>query len=356
MSDLVQRALDHVDEDMFTRREDGRLVTQSTAPEAVADELRTLDVPPGARVLEIGTGSGFSTALLATIVGVDGHVVSLDVDPELIARASELFERARIKGRVTPLTRDGLYGAAEYAPYQRIIAWTTPSHLPATWTQQAVPGSVVVTPVDIAPLARMARGILRVRVEDNQVPRAENISRGGYVDMCPEVLTQWTLPARLVDAMHSDSGRVWWLSAPWLRQEGPAARGQALDVLKNAQLRTATGELLRRDEDLDGFTAWLLATFPPGITTAGIEDARPLIGITTPESVALLSHGGQADVGATAARQLSEHIEEWREAGCPGWCQLRPRLIPRVDGWDVRVAISSGETTVLPKMDASRER
>ena len=58
-----------VDEDFYTLRPDGSLVTQSTAAFAIAETLERLDVRPGTRVLEIGTGSGFSGALLSELVG-----------------------------------------------------------------------------------------------------------------------------------------------------------------------------------------------------------------------------------------------------------------------------------------------
>lgn len=53
--------------------------------------LRLLDVQPDHRVLEVGTGSGYSTALLAHLVGAGGQVISLDIDPEMVTRAGRLL-------------------------------------------------------------------------------------------------------------------------------------------------------------------------------------------------------------------------------------------------------------------------
>jgi protein-L-isoaspartate O-methyltransferase len=72
--------------------ENGKQITQSTATSAIALSLELLDVQPGMRILEIGTGSGYSTALLAYLVGCNGSVVSIDIDPEITKRAKALFQ------------------------------------------------------------------------------------------------------------------------------------------------------------------------------------------------------------------------------------------------------------------------
>jgi SAM-dependent methyltransferase len=67
----------------------------ASKPELIATMLRLLDVQPDQRVLEIGTGSGYSTALLAVLVGAGGQVISLDIDPDMLTRT----QRAARPGR-----------------------------------------------------------------------------------------------------------------------------------------------------------------------------------------------------------------------------------------------------------------
>src|SRR4051795_12821835 len=55
----------------------------SSQPSTVATMLRLLEVPVGARVLDVGAGSGWTTALLARLVGPHGRVLGLELDPEL---------------------------------------------------------------------------------------------------------------------------------------------------------------------------------------------------------------------------------------------------------------------------------
>jgi len=71
----------------------GNQIPQTSAPEVIARLLELLDVQPGNRVLEIGTGSGYSSALLAELTGTKDNVFSIDVDPTMTERAATAQER-----------------------------------------------------------------------------------------------------------------------------------------------------------------------------------------------------------------------------------------------------------------------
>ena len=73
------------------RGPDGIPVSSSSQPTVVARMLEQLDVQPGHRILEIGAGTGYNAALLAQLVGPEGEVVTVDVDPAICARAERLF-------------------------------------------------------------------------------------------------------------------------------------------------------------------------------------------------------------------------------------------------------------------------
>ncbi|MGH3908142.1 MAG: protein-L-isoaspartate O-methyltransferase family protein [Pseudonocardiaceae bacterium] len=118
-SSAIVAAFADVDENSFVRDEHGDLVAQSTAGWAIAQMLDRLQVRPGMRLLEIGTGSGYSTALLAMLVGSAGQVVSMDVVPELVSRARRLLTKAGLH-RVRVHCADGVAGAAGDAPFDRI--------------------------------------------------------------------------------------------------------------------------------------------------------------------------------------------------------------------------------------------
>lgn len=339
----VTDALTAVDEDRYTRTADGSLVTQSTAAAAITRELRVLDIPEGARVLELGTGSGFSTALIAELVGPRGHVVTLDVVPDLTTRATAIFREAGIGDRVTALTRDGLQGAPEHGPFDRIVAWATPGYLPKTWIEQSRPGTVIVTPVDIAPLARIARGMVRLTVDADGAPQAERVYSGGYVDMHDEVLSQWLLPTRLVDIHAEHGGSVWWGSSAWLRTAEPEAQRQSLARLRAVDPADAEPDPLTDGETFNDLCAWLFATQPTHLATAGIRDPRPWIGALTSTGLSLVTSGGRVHSGdADADKTLTRWLDDWRAAGAPGWDHMRPVATASQGGWTIRL------TTAVP--------
>ncbi|WP_439678250.1 methyltransferase domain-containing protein [Embleya sp. MST-111070] len=111
---------------------------------AVASFLTELDVHPGQRVLEIGTGPGWTAALLARRVG-DGNVVSIEIDPALAdaARAAH----ARLGLAPTVIAGDGTLGAPDHAPFDRVHITAAFTHrVPYAWIAQARPGAVIVAP------------------------------------------------------------------------------------------------------------------------------------------------------------------------------------------------------------------
>jgi protein-L-isoaspartate(D-aspartate) O-methyltransferase len=99
----------------------GRPVSSSSQPAIMARMLDQLDVQPGHRVLEIGTGSGYNAALLAHVVGETGAVVSVDIDADIAADARERLAACGVS-QVTVGCGDGGLGWSEHAPYDRIIA------------------------------------------------------------------------------------------------------------------------------------------------------------------------------------------------------------------------------------------
>ncbi|GGP78352.1 methyltransferase domain-containing protein [Streptomyces melanogenes] len=110
----------------------------------VVDMLHYLDPAPADVAVEIGTGSGYSTALLAQRVPPE-NVVTVEIDTELAARARESL--AGLGLRPTVIAGDGELGYPSRAPYTRIISTAAVREIPQAWLDQAAPGAVVVTPL-----------------------------------------------------------------------------------------------------------------------------------------------------------------------------------------------------------------
>ena len=118
----------------------GQTISQ---PYVVAWMTQELRVEPGSRVLEIGTGSGYQTAILAEL-GAD--VDSLEIVPELSARAAEVLARLGYTN-VHLRVGSGYQGWVEHAPFDRIIATAAPPSMPRALVDQLADGGRLIAPV-----------------------------------------------------------------------------------------------------------------------------------------------------------------------------------------------------------------
>lgn len=125
-----------------------RLVTSSASqPSVVATMLDRLDVHPGHRVLEIGTGSGYNTALVCEYLGDCAAVVSVEIDPELAHQARHALNTAGYHPRI--VVGDGSATDEVTGPFDRIIATCAVDGVPDSWIDWLAPGGRLVTPSSI---------------------------------------------------------------------------------------------------------------------------------------------------------------------------------------------------------------
>jgi protein-L-isoaspartate(D-aspartate) O-methyltransferase len=103
-----------------------------------------LELQPGEKVLEIGTGSGYQAAVLAELEGVE--VYSIEIVPELAQSAAERLEALGYT-EIRLKAGDGYYGWAEEAPFDAIIVTAAPDHLPSPLVEQLALGGRIVIPI-----------------------------------------------------------------------------------------------------------------------------------------------------------------------------------------------------------------
>ena len=119
----------------------------SSQPRTVANMLRLLEAGPGQRVLDVGSGSGWTTALLAHLVGPTGEVVGVELVPSLVT-----FGTANLDATHQPWARivaatPGVLGVPDHAPYERILVSAEPATLPQQLVDQLADGGRLVIPV-----------------------------------------------------------------------------------------------------------------------------------------------------------------------------------------------------------------
>jgi protein-L-isoaspartate(D-aspartate) O-methyltransferase len=115
----------------------------ASQPSLQALYLKVLDLQPGDRVLEIGTGSGFQTVLLAHLAG---HVYSVERIRELSQRARTVIDSLRLSN-VALLVGDGTIGWSRYAPYDAILVAAGAPSVPPALVEQLAPGGRMLIPV-----------------------------------------------------------------------------------------------------------------------------------------------------------------------------------------------------------------
>jgi protein-L-isoaspartate(D-aspartate) O-methyltransferase len=115
----------------------------TTQPSLIARMVEALRLTGSERVLEVGTGLGFQTAILAVLAG---QVVSVERFGDLAERAWANLEAAGVHG-VTVVIGDGTLGVPEHAPYQAIVVAAASLEVPAPLVEQLADGGQLVHPV-----------------------------------------------------------------------------------------------------------------------------------------------------------------------------------------------------------------
>ena len=143
----LDRAYD-ADQSVITKSDaDGVHLSSVSAPFVQAAMIGQAGVRPGMRVLEVGSG-GYQAALLAEVTGPDGHVVTMDIDPEVTSRTRELLEQTGHASQVTVVTGDAAGGAPGHGEFDAIIVTCGAWDIPPAWTGQLASGTgILVIPL-----------------------------------------------------------------------------------------------------------------------------------------------------------------------------------------------------------------
>ncbi|MEK6876471.1 MAG: protein-L-isoaspartate(D-aspartate) O-methyltransferase [Nanoarchaeota archaeon] len=132
----------------------GKTISQ---PTTVMMMTRALELKEGEKVFEIGTGSGYQSAIIAKIVGLKGNVISTEVIPELVSFAKQNLAKAGIKNTEV-YEDDGSKGMKDKSPFDKIIITAACKEFPKPLLEQLKPEGIIVGPVGDAYEQEMVRG------------------------------------------------------------------------------------------------------------------------------------------------------------------------------------------------------
>ena len=120
----------------------------NSQPRTVAAMLRLLEVQPGDRVLDVGSGSGWTTVLLAHLTGPVGYVIGVEIQPDLVAFGAANVARVGPEWAHIVPARPGVLGLPDHAPYDRILVSAEARRLPQALVDQLGEDGRMVLPVN----------------------------------------------------------------------------------------------------------------------------------------------------------------------------------------------------------------
>jgi len=150
----------------------------NSQPRTVSAMLLLLDVRPGQRVLDVGSGSGWTTALLAELVGPTGSVLGLERVRDLVVTGGANVEAAGMPWARVRAAATGVLGAPDEGPFDRVLVSAMATRLPSQLVDQLGTHGILVVPVG----GRMVRV-----VRDDTAPDGRRLSEHGRYRFVPLV-------------------------------------------------------------------------------------------------------------------------------------------------------------------------
>jgi protein-L-isoaspartate(D-aspartate) O-methyltransferase len=318
---------------------EGLPVSASTQPTMMAVMLGQLELAPGHRVLEVGTGTGYNAALLACLTGSEEAVVTIDLVPELVEQARANLAAAGYEG-VRVACGDGAAGVPGHAPYDRIIVTTGAWDLAPQWRAQLGSRGRMVLPLSIRGI-QLSVGLERAR--DHLV--STSVCRCSFIRMAGAMIGPESfmalgphpgLHAQVVDGPDLDADGLYRALSGPAAQEGTGLWAASITELADLDLWLTLAEpgltrlsMLGRHEVLANPAQQRIANLLPlgglaqvvphaGVGVAALASAEPDARASPFEIVAC----GYGPGGQSLAKLLARQAIAWEELGRPGAANL----------------------------------
>ncbi len=200
--------LAYADEAVITQVDDGHpvgpglighdMTSSASMPTVVAIMLAALGVEPGMTVCEVGTGTGYNAALLATRLGA-ANVTTIEIDPPIAIRARTALADAG-HAEVAVVTGDGAQGHPPRAPYDRVLSTAAVQRVPYPWVAQTRPGGRVVTPWGTA---YYNGGLLSLTVAEDGSAQGNIVDKASFMDLRDQRIPRVSVSRCVYDEDHA---------------------------------------------------------------------------------------------------------------------------------------------------------
>ncbi|MEO0562924.1 MAG: methyltransferase domain-containing protein [Chloroflexota bacterium] len=317
----------YVDQPVYTRNDErGGFVGGSDQPSQIADLLTLAALEERLNVLEIGTGTGHSAALISEIVGANGHVTTMEIDRETAEGARDALQRGR-HGEVNVVHADGAGGYAQRASYDRIISTVAIWDVPEAWIRQLRPNGLIVTPIFLDGLQVVGA----FRLQSNGELYSDAIRSCAFVS----ILGAAQPP---MQHLYMGGGSALRLYSNEVRTIDSAR----LHLLMSHDAeRCHMGAAPSERDYWDGFAPFLMMHVPPAyeFVCYAVEGDKLVYGLAG-RGFALITQGGASFVnaqelgdthcfgGVDAFLEVDRVYGEWEALGSPTIDTMRIRLMP----------------------------
>jgi protein-L-isoaspartate(D-aspartate) O-methyltransferase len=330
----------YADDAVHTKHDDaGASISAASQPTIVAMMLEQLQAQPGQAILELGAGTGYNAALLATLVGELGHVTTIDVDQDIVDGARQSLAAAGYHN-VDVILGDGAQGHPAKAPYDQIIATVGAWDLPAAWIQQLAPDGRLVVPLRLR--GSISRSIVFRRDAGTLRSTSSQMStfmplRGGIADD----------PRRFV---HLTSDGLVQLQ---LNQDQTTDTASLDGVLQTPSREVWTGVTMAGNESFEWLDLWLTCTLPGALSRMTTTPAAREAGVVRPQfgwgAVATAFEGTLAYLTLRPVPADGRSLYEIGVIGHgPAAAQLAGQVGDQVKTWDQHYRGHDVEIAVAP--------
>ncbi|MER0445707.1 methyltransferase, FxLD system [Streptomyces sp. Edi4] len=301
--------------------EHGVDISSVSAPRVQAMQMEQGDIAPGMSVLEIGSG-GPNAALLAEVVGDNGRVVTVDIDPDVTSRATAFLKETGYRN-VTVLTADAENGAPDHAPFDRIIVTVQAADIPPAWIAQLKDGGRLVVPLRMRGLTRTV-----AFVRDG-----ERLVSDGF-ELCGFVPMQGVGENRVrLAVLHAEEGAEVGLRVDGHPEPDTAALAKALAMARNEQWSGVTLGGSESNEHLDMWLTTALDNLPLLAAKPGAR-SRGLVASASPLGIPTLVDGDSFAYRTVRATDQEDRYELGAIGHGPRGQQLAERLVEEIRTWD----------------------